>query len=254
MSQYPFALQLYSIRDHCMKNLKNALAPLRRAGYQQVELAGLYGKSAAEFKTYLDQAALTPVSMHVGIDELASQPEMVIHQAQTLRIPFIVVPWLGEEQCPDRDSWIDAARLMDQLGADFLKEGHHLCYHNHAHEFARFGTDRILDLIMKTAHPDHLHLELDLGWAAAAGADLSDLLARYRGRIPLVHVKDYKIADDGETVVFTELGKGIIPWRHFMPEVKAAGVRFLIVEQDETEGDSLESAIRNGQYMSRHNF
>ncbi|NLN91913.1 MAG: sugar phosphate isomerase/epimerase [Candidatus Hydrogenedens sp.] len=254
MSHYPYALQLYSIRDHCMKNLQQALAPLSRVGYKWVELAGLYGKSAAEFKSYLDQAALTAISMHVSIEELASQPEKVLRQAQTLRTPFIVVPWLGEEQCPDRPSWIDAALLLDKLGEQFLNEGHRLCYHNHAHEFARFGTDRILDLIMKTAHPDHLHLELDLGWAAAAGADLSELLVQYQGRIPLVHIKDYRLDADGKTVVFTELGKGIIPWRHFLPEVKQAGIRFYIVEQDESEGDALESALRNGQYMGKFNF
>lgn len=253
MNRYPYALQLYSIRDHCMRDLQQALAPLNRAGYQHVELAGLYGKTAAEFKSYLDQAQLTAISMHVGLEELASQPEKILRQAETLRTPFIVIPWLGEEQCPDRPSWVDAAQLMDRLGEEFLKEGHRLCYHNHAHEFERLGTDRILDLIMKVANPAHLHLELDLGWAAAAGASLSELLVQYRGRIPLVHIKDYRMADDGKTIQFTELGKGIIPWRQFLPEVKQAGVRFYIVEQDESDGDALQSALRNGQYMHRFN-
>jgi sugar phosphate isomerase/epimerase len=251
MSLYPYGLQLYSIRDHCQKDLMKALKPLRKAGYKWVELAGLYGKSAAEFKTFLDQAALKAVSMHVGIEELSAQPEMVMLQAKTLRAPYIVVPWLGEEQCPDRASWIDAARLLDELGAAFRKEGYLLCYHNHAHEFTRYGTDRILDLILKTADPQHLQLELDLGWAGVAGISFEDLLDKYQGRIPLVHVKDYQPDHDGGPATFTELGKGIIPWRHFLPDLKNAGVRFYIVEQDESQGDSLEAALRNGHYMNR---
>ena len=98
-----------------------------------------------------------------------------------------------------------------------------------------------------------LKIELDMCWASVANADVYDILKRYRNRIPLVHVKDCKLQDADHSAVFTELGKGVLDWPALLPAAKDVGAQWFIVEQDESEGDSVESARQNALYMQRFN-
>lgn len=48
---------------------------LGEMGYDGVELAGLYGKSAEEIRDSIKAAGLTAISAHVSYDELAGDLE-----------------------------------------------------------------------------------------------------------------------------------------------------------------------------------
>ena len=81
-------------------------------------------------------------------------------------------------------------------------------------------------------------------------ADVDALLKRLQGRVPLVHVKDFKSV---ETPVFAELGKGMIDWNRILPAALRAGTKWFIVEQDASEHDSMESARENAVFMDNVN-
>ena len=81
-------------------------------------------------------------------------------------------------------------------------------------------------------------LELDLGWVWYAGADPLALLERAGGRAPLVHVKDMR--KDGDPV-HVPLGAGEVDYGGLMVAAAAAGVEWLILEQDETYGRGFEA-------------
>ena len=89
---------------------------------------------------------------------------------------------------------------------------------------------------------DDLFLELDLGWAWTAGVDPVTLLRRARGRCPLVHVKDFASAEGRE---FRPVGEGAIDYGRILPAAVDAGVEWLLVEQDETDGPALEAVERS---------
>lgn len=249
MPFYPFALQLYSVRDQLGGNPAEGLRRVREAGYQHVELAGYYDLPPRQLKELLDTCGLNPISMHTGYDRVIGETEQVIKEARILGVFHVVVPWLGVETCPDRDAWLEAANNMNDVGASLLKEGLSLSYHNHAHEFERIGEELIFDLIFGNSDPENLQSELDLCWAAVGNTDVPGLLYRYEGRVPLVHVKDYRIGEDDGLVTFTELGKGIMDLDAVLPAALNAGASWFIVEQDVSESDSLESARENAVYM-----
>ena len=50
MYNFPIALQLYSIRDTMETDFEGTLKKVKELGYDGVEFAGLYGKTAAEVK------------------------------------------------------------------------------------------------------------------------------------------------------------------------------------------------------------
>ena len=81
MSKFKLGLQLYTIRDEMEKDMDACLKKVKEMGYECVEFAGFFGKSAEEVKAILDKYGLEAVSSHqtVGIkdDEPLSPEETV---------------------------------------------------------------------------------------------------------------------------------------------------------------------------------
>lgn len=250
MPSYPFALQLYSVRDYLERNPRDGFVRVQKSGYTHVELAGNYDLSPLQLKILLEASGLIPISVHLPYGDIIGDTKAVIEQAHTLGVSYVAVPWLGPEVCPDRDAWLTAIDCMNNAGAALAGENLSLCYHNHAHEFERIGNETIFDLIFNNSSPDNLKAELDLGWAVVGKADVDDILKRFNGRVPLVHVKDFKGIDPPD---FAELGKGVINWDRILPAAQQAGTKWFIVEQDVSEHDSMESARENAIFMSRLN-
>src|SRR4051812_27287942 len=60
----PMGLQLYSLRDQFKKDVPGTLALVQKLGFKNVELAGTYDQSPAQFKAQLEAHGLTPISGH----------------------------------------------------------------------------------------------------------------------------------------------------------------------------------------------
>jgi sugar phosphate isomerase/epimerase len=121
-------------------------------------------------------------------------------------------------------------------------------FHNHWAELERFEGGSVLDSLLELP-ADELWVELDLGWAWEAGVDPVELLERARGRSPLVHVKDFRARGTRE---FCPVGDGAVGYDRVLPAAIAAGVEWLLVEQDETEGSGLDAVKRSFDAVQRY--
>ncbi|MBI4556643.1 MAG: sugar phosphate isomerase/epimerase [Candidatus Hydrogenedentes bacterium] len=248
MAKIPYALQLYTVRDHIAKDFAGTLKKVKEVGYDYIELAGLGGVSAAECKKILDQVKLTAISNHVGYEEMIQKTDEVIAMCRTLNIRFIVVPWLGKPFATDKASWIKCAQALDAAGTKLKAAGIRLCYHNHAHEFEKFDGEYALDILYANSSPDHVAGQLDTYWLKHGGVDPVAYIRKYSGRCPLIHVKDMSA---GEPHTFAEVGRGILDWKAIFGAGNAAGAQWYIVEQDTCPGDSLESARISAEFMAK---
>jgi len=247
MGKLPYALQLYSVRDHLEQDPAGTLFKVKAAGYDYVEMAGLCGLSAQEFKAALDAAKLTAVSMHTGYERFAGDVEDVLEEARVFGLEYVVAPWVGGPEYSDRAAWLGVAKVLEEAGARLRTAGVRLCYHNHAHEFERLGGEYIFDLLYDNTAPEHLAVELDTCWARVGGADPVALIRKYQGRMPLLHVKDYV---PGNPPRFTEAGKGCMDWDAIFKAARQAGVAWYVVEQDDNfTVDSLESVRISAAFM-----
>ena len=68
MSKVKVVLQLFSKRDYMEKDMDAALKKVKVLGYDYVELAGYFGKSAEEIRAILDKYDLKCISVHQGLD------------------------------------------------------------------------------------------------------------------------------------------------------------------------------------------
>ncbi len=244
---FSLGIQLYAVRDVAAKDLAGTLAALAAMGYREVELAGLYGRSAAEFRTALDAAGLRAPAGHVGLPALTETIDRTIDEAKTLGHRYLILPWIGEEyRTPD--GWTRAAELLDRAGARCREAGLTVGYHNHGFEFAplegagpaaRCG----YDLLLRHTSPKLVVFELDLFWIRQGGGDALHYFTDHRGRFRAVHIKD--MAADGAMV---DVGAGTMDWPALLRAARRAGVKHFFAEHDEAR-DQLAFARTSASFL-----
>ena len=138
MAEIPIALQLYSVREDCSRDLLGTLEGIADMGYEGVEFAGYYGRSAKELRDILDSFGLRVSGSHVRIESLlGDELERTIGFNQTLGNRFLIVPGLPEERRKSKAAWVETARLMNEIAEKLRPEGMQVGYHNHALNFSQ---------------------------------------------------------------------------------------------------------------------
>ena len=74
----PVALQLYTVRDEMAADFEGTLKKVKALGYDGVEFAGLFDKTAAQAKALCEENGLVPISAHVPLDDMVADPECVL--------------------------------------------------------------------------------------------------------------------------------------------------------------------------------
>ncbi|WP_373755191.1 sugar phosphate isomerase/epimerase family protein, partial [Jeotgalibaca porci] len=158
------------------------------------------------------------------------------------------------------DLVLEFCEKVNEVTKKLKEDGITLYYHNHHVEFRKYDGKFLLDIIREKA--PLLGFELDVHWIQRGGADPLEVIRDYKGKVELIHLKDYRIGElpkeafdalyKGEVdsfmnsfvnlIEFAELGTGSLPLKEIIEESLSSGVRYLLVEQDDTYGvDPFES-------------
>lgn len=261
---------LYTVRDQLKADPAGTLKAIASLGYRYVEgalqpslddavkAAGL-GQSSAYAPTYLVTGNRRAWS---GTEE-PLWPESygwskVVDEAKRRGLQYLVIPYLQRAERGGIDFYRDLAARLAKAGEVCRKVGLGLAYHPHAFEFEPIGSVRPIDVLLNQTPPQLLGLELDTFWASLAGIDPVRMVERYRGRIPLVHLKDKArgtpVQYDEARVprdAFKEIGQGEIDFGAFLPAAARAGVKYYYVEQDYCPGNPLDSLRASRQALER---
>jgi sugar phosphate isomerase/epimerase len=232
-------LMLYTLRDECADDFEGTLHAVAEMGYDGVELHDLHGFEAARVRSWLDELGLEVAGRHAGLDAIQTTLPELAAELAVLGSDRLVLSWI-EPPASDAEARAAVATIADtaqRVNAAGLRFG----FHNHWAELERFEGGSVLDALLALPAGD-LWLELDLGWAWEAGVDPAELLARARGRSPVVHVKDFRARGTRE---FCPVGDGAVGYDRVLPAALATGVEWLLVEQDETEGSGLDAVRRS---------
>jgi sugar phosphate isomerase/epimerase len=105
-SRIPVAVQLFSLRRQCEQDLAGTLAYVREIGFEGVELAGLYGWSADQFKALLDRNSLRCCGSHTPLSELTgSKFDVTVANNAALRNRNVIIPGLPKEYESSAAGW-----------------------------------------------------------------------------------------------------------------------------------------------------
>lgn len=188
-------------------------------------------------------------------DALDSDFEKIVADCRRLGCRFVRIGMMPFPAMASYEACVEWAEEVEAAAVRLAAEGITLCYHNHHVDFAKFGGERLFDLVRRIAPA--LRFEVDLHWVQRAGIAPLDMLKQYAGVVDLIHVKDFRIvplpqsalalleagdfpafmaAFSGGTVQFAEVGSGNMNWPELLPAAEAAGASYLLVEQDDLYG------------------
>ncbi len=236
------SIQLYTLRSIMEVDLEGTLDALADIGYRRVELAGTYGRSAAEFRKILDRRHLRATSTHVGID---GDIDQAIADAKVLGNRRSNVAWAN---FPTIAEWEAFADRLEAAGRAYRRAGIGFGYHNHNQEFQAIGGVRPFDVLTGRTSRRNVSFEMDLYWVVVGGADPVREFYKVAGRVKQYHVKDR--APDGG---FADLGEGTIDFRRIFRANWPLEVEEYIVENDQPV-DPLKCAETGYNYLANLRF
>ncbi|WP_082233278.1 sugar phosphate isomerase/epimerase family protein [Halobacillus massiliensis] len=240
----PAAVQLYTLRNETEKDFEGTLRKVADLGFEGVEFAGLGDYTPHDMKQLLDELGLQAVSSHVPLEQIKNNLTQVIEVQKTLGTQYLVCPYFEPE---GEEDYIKLIGILKRAGEMCRLEGITLCYHNHDFELAELSDGRTaLDTIFEETDANDLKAELDIYWIKKAGHDPSAWIERYQGRTPLIHLKDMTT---DEEQFFAELGTGGVDLESVINRGEAAGVRWWVVEQDESRRTPFESLEISVNYL-----
>jgi sugar phosphate isomerase/epimerase len=249
----PIGLQLYSVRELLPKDFDGTLHQLAAAGYVEVEAAGYFGRTAADFRHSMDQAGLRCVSTHYAMGILRPRLDELIDYAHNLGCSYIVCPSPTRKDPAARgplnlEDWRWAAGELNRIGEKVKAAGMSFGYHNHTPEFGVENGVVFYDELLRLTDPKLVFFEMDCGWVFAAGRNPIDYLSKTPARFPLLHVKDMAKGANGQyhSVI---LGQG---GEDYKPILRAAtGLKHYFIEQEEFDIDTMEALRLDADYMRK---
>jgi sugar phosphate isomerase/epimerase len=241
--------QLYTVRDYT-KDLAGVVASLKKVaqiGYSTVQVSGFGPVDPQEVAKIVNDLGLTVISTHTGWDRFLNDLDAVIEEHKLWKCPHPVIGGLsGEYRGPEGVKRFvgELAPIAEKLAA----EGMDFSYHNHNHEFVKYGDKLWLEMLYESASPAMLKAEIDTYWVQAGGADPALWIRKCAGRQPLLHLKDMRITPEREQR-FAEIGEGNLNWPAILQAAQESGVEYYLVEQDRSYDlnpfESLAISYRN---------
>ncbi len=257
-------LALYTVRDDMGTNAKATLQAVAEAGYRNIEAAGynegkFYGMTPKEFKKYLKELGLKPVSTHQGAVTMENADTMMADVKAAGFTYFVIpVPPMGlftydnvNQKLGMTGGAENLAKVLNTLGEKCKKAGLKLLYHNHDFEFVKDADGIVtIDYLLENTDPKLVNFQMDLYWVTKAGADPVAYFEKYPGRFKIWHVKD--MDDQGR---FAPVGKGNIDFARILAQKKLSGMKYYMVEQDQTfEMKPLEAIKISHDALSKIGF
>ncbi|MDX1286148.1 MAG: sugar phosphate isomerase/epimerase, partial [Draconibacterium sp.] len=199
-------------------------------GFTELEAGSGYANSPKEFLKVCKDIGIKPFASGSNLAGILKEPNKFFDEYNELNYKYLVCywPWMGG--APFKlDDCKKSVELLNELGEKTKKNGLKLCWHNHDKEFHEMEEGLPFDYLMENTDPDLVDCEMDIYWVKKGGGDPLEVLKKYAGRIPILHVKDMA---PGVEQDFICPGSGIIDFKPIFAEAKKQKIKHYIVERD----------------------
>lgn len=236
-------MTLYTVRDDMKKDPKGVLKTVSEIGYKNIEATDyadrkFYGMAPVEFKNYVKSLGLNSLSTHQPTANYDNIDNMIADvKAAGFKYLVIPVPPMGHFKYdavakslgmdPDLDFVVT---FLTTVGKKCEAAGLQLLYHNHDFEFKKDANGIVpIEYFLTKTNPQYVNFQMDLYWVTKAGADPIAYFEKYPGRFKIWHVKD--MDTQGR---FAPVGTGTIDFARILAKKDVSGMKYYIVEQDNT--------------------
>lgn len=232
----PIGCQTWAVRDLIAKDFPATLKMLADTGFQSIELCSPVGYTefgfgalakykGAELKKIINDAGLTCVSSHFGMDELRKNQEDRIAWASDVGLTQMLVASLGGPEHPTMDDVKRAADEYNKMGEKAAKAGIQQGLHNENFETSTVDGKRTYDVLFRLLDPKLVKFQFQVS-TIAEGFDAAEYFTKYSGRFVSMHVQGWSAADKKIVAV----GKDSLDWRKIFTAAKTGGIKNYFVE------------------------
>ncbi len=247
----PIGVQLYSVGSAAKADLPGTLAGIKKIGYDAVEFAGYYNKTAKELRQLLDDNGLKACGTHIGLNTMTGdQLQPTIEFSQVLGTPFLIAPSLSKTNMASLDAWAKTADTFNEIAAKLKPLGMAVGFHNHTVEFTLVEGQIPLEYFYTRTSKDVV-MQLDVGHWVQAGADPIALLNKFAGRARTVHVKEWNpilwAAKKGYVV-----GEGEVKWPAVLRACETVGgTEWYVIEEETRAFEGLDGIDKSIQSLKK---
>jgi sugar phosphate isomerase/epimerase len=225
-----FGAQLYTVRAAMERDFEGTLRRVAEIGYDDIELAGLFGRDPATVRLLLNTLELKAVASHADWRRLRDDPAGMFVETRALGATFVVLAWLPPEQRQTLDQWRWWISHLNMVGKAARKRGLRLAYHAHDFEYQPINGVRPIDLLEQGLDPKFVDFEMDIYWTVKGGGDPIAQLRKLPGRFPLAHIKDMSEVDTS----MADVGDGRIDFAAIFSAADRADFKHIFVERDDS--------------------
>ena len=159
---YQLGAQLYTLRDYTKTDADflETLKKVKEIGYQVVQVSGIgadctiEGVAAALKETGLDCGAT-----HINFDDLLNNFDREVYKHKSWNCEYVGIGGLPKRYIDaGAEGYIQFAKDASEVTNKLKAEGLKFIYHNHHHEFAKYGDKIALDIIAENV-ADSKHRE-----------------------------------------------------------------------------------------------
>lgn len=257
-------VQLYTVRGTVMKESEHVIKTIAEIGYKEIEGAGRV--DLITLLPLIKQNGMTAVSCHVETplitgdwDKYKGMKQVPVEEAiesvKNAGVHYFTMAYIQPAARGDLDFYRKTADQMNHTGELCKKAGLQFAYHNHAFEFGGKPGERPIDIFKERLDKKLVALEMDAFWVSVAGHDPLEMLKEWKGRVALLHLKDkekgtpVQYTESVPKSAFKEVGSGTLDFPALLKAAPGLGVKHYFVEQDQTEGDPLDSLRKSFNYL-----
>ncbi|MBQ7543150.1 MAG: sugar phosphate isomerase/epimerase [Clostridia bacterium] len=254
MQKPKMAIQLYTLRDHIKtaEDFDSTLSRLQNMGVRDVQISAIGDIPAETQRDILQKHGMQVCVTHKSFDWMLEAPQDVIEHHRIIGCSAIGIgaaPNDARYNTRTVRAFIEKAQRVGKL---FRESGMQFHYHNHAFEFHRLDDHMgcMMDLLLNETDPELFWFIPDLAWIRYGGQDPAEFLYKMRGRVKVVHFKDYVFDKDGYRK-FVSLGRGVVDLKACYQAVCELGIPFIAYEQDcdWTDGDPFKSTEESWAFL-----
>ncbi len=243
----PIGMQLYCVRREMAQNLEKTVADVAALGFEGVEFADYFGRSAEQLRRVLDANGLKCCGTHIMLDDmLGDRLAATVDFNRTLGNPYLIVRWLPEARRSSKSAFAETVKLFADIAGRLEPHGLRIGYHNHDYIFERFDGELLWN-ILADGTPPSVVLQLDTGNAAVTGQDPVQLLKRNPGRTATIHLKPFSKQHPDAFI-----GDDDLPWPTILELcLTVGGTEWFIVEYEQEGIPPLEALKANLERVKR---
>lgn len=229
-------IQLYTLRDHIKtpEDFDATLSRLHPLGVRCVQISAIGDFSAVEQKRILDKYDMSVCVTHKPLDSILGETEKQIEDHKIIGCNSIGLGMPPEKYRGSAKNVREFIKEIERITPLLKENGMTFNYHNHAFEFYRLDdmACSMMDILLEETDPEVFRFIPDAAWIHYAGEDPVAVMKKMKGRISVLHFKDYIITPERERR-FVSLGQGLVNLAGCYEAAREIDVPCIVYEQDD---------------------